>query len=368
MNTNSRIPAIDIMRGMTIAFMILVNNPGSYSNIYAGLRHAEWQGFTPVDFIFPFFLFIAGVSISLSIGRRRQQARSDRDILVSALRRGAILFCLGLVDNGFPSFALASLRIPGVLQRIGIVTFLTTAIALKLRPRAIAGLIVLLLLSYWVLMTLVPIPDVGEPDLSTLTDNLAAWLDHKLLGGHLWIPEEQWDPEGILSTIPALCLSLIGFLAGKRLIALDSLRAKIVSFVVFGTAMTASGLLWSLWFPLNRWLWTSSFMLFVSGLALYCLVLGLWAGEFARARNALAPFTIFGSNAIVAYLGSSLIAKTVFILRLPGGENLHDELYRLFFTSWLHPFDASMAWAIAFTLFMFLLAYLLHARRIFIKI
>ena len=365
MKTNRRIPAVDIMRGMTIAFMILVNNPGSYSHIYAGLRHAEWHGFTPVDFIFPFFLFLVGVSISLSLSSRK---RSEREILTHALRRGAILFCLGLLDNGFPSFALDSLRIPGVLQRIGIVSFLATVIALKLRPRTIAVLIPVLLLGYWGLMTLVPIPDIGEPDLSTMTGNLAAWLDRKLLGGHLWIPEEQWDPEGILSTIPALCLSLTGLLAGKRLIALDSPRDKIASFIGFGTIMAVSGLVWSIWFPLNRWLWTSSFMLFVSGLALYFLALGLWACEFPAARRALTPFTIFGANAIAAYLGSSLIAKTLFILRLPGGENLHDELYRLFFTSWLAPFDASMVWAAAFTMLMFLVAYIMYLRKIFIKI
>jgi predicted acyltransferase len=368
MDRPSRIPAIDILRGVTIAFMVMVNNPGSYSHIYAGLRHAEWHGFTPVDFIFPFFLFIAGVSINLSLARRRQGAASDREIMLRALRRGAILFFLGILDNGFPYFELETLRIPGVLQRIGIVTFLATTCALKLRPKTIATLIPGLLLAYWALMTMVPIPEIGDPDLSTMTDNLAAWIDRKLLGGHLWVHEDQWDPEGILSTIPALCLTLTGLLAGRRLAALDRLGAKISSFMGFGTAMAVSGLVWSLWFPINRWLWTSSFMLFVSGLALYMLALCLWACQFPGAARALRPFAVFGSNAIVMYLGSSLLAKALFLLRLPGGENYHDGLYRLFFSSWLPPFAASAVWAACFALFMFLPAYVLHARKIYIKI
>jgi predicted acyltransferase len=359
--------AVDAFRGLAIALMIVVNNPGSYLYVYHPLRHSRWHGCTLADFVFPFFLLIVGISIAFSLESRTKRPVSQYYLMRSAGIRSAKLFFLGLLANNFPFYNIHDWRIPGVLQRIALVYCICVLIALKCSLRGIVAIVVILLVGYWGVLSLVPVPGLGAPDLSLPTANIAAWLDHKLLGAYLYNPSAGWDPEGLLSTIPAICLSLIGIVAGKLLLRSGSYDAKIRALFFSGLVLAAAGSAWSALFPFNRWLWTSSFMLFASGLGL--LVLSLCTLIMYRSRIAalLSPFIILGSNAITIYLCSSIFSRVLYSINIRN-VNMHDAIHNALFASWLSTPNASLGWAIAYTLTMFLVSYWLYIKRITIKI
>ena len=367
MSITHRNQAVDIFRGLTMVFMVLVNNPGDYLFVYGPLKHANWRGFTPTDIVFPCFLFIVGISLQLSLMAKQQAEDNDRSILWHVFRRACVLFLLGLMDNGFPYHGLDTLRIPGVLQRIAVVCVLTTVVVLKLPRTMLPPVVVCLLLGYWMLLTLAPVPMTGKPNLVDPTANLSSWLDYRLLGSHLWL-REQWDPEGILSTFPALCITLFGVMAAQRLQRQGNSRTDMARFAFCGVALLAGGMLWDHWFPIIRWLWTSSFILLSSGVAFTLLAGCMAAAETPALGRFNAVFVAFGANAIVLYMTSSLVAKTLYLVRAPGGGNLHDLLYEAIFASWLPPKAASLAWALALVLLMLGLAWTLYVRRIFIRV
>src|SRR5437868_4198865 len=268
--SSGRLLSLDLLRGVTIAAMILVNNPGDEQAAYWPLQHAKWNGWTPTDLIFPFFMFIVGVSLVFSFSSRLKRGESREQLMRHVLWRGVILFALGLFINGFPNrFDPSVLRIYGVLQRIAVCYVISAVVVLWSGTRGLVITIVTCLVGYWLIMRFVPVPGFGVPgrDIPFLDPdrNLAAWLDRKLLFGHLY--DHTRDPEGVLSTIPAVATPLLGALAGQWLRLERSARAKAWGLLAFGILGLGAGELWNVWFPINKNLWTSSFVLFTAGFA-----------------------------------------------------------------------------------------------------
>ena len=273
----TRLYSLDLFRGATIAAMIVVNNQGP--DAYAPLKHADWNGCTPTDLIFPFFLFIVGVSLVLSFTARLKRGGSRRSLLLHTLRRSALLFLIGIALNGMASMQPATWRIPGVLQRIAVVYCIAAILTLYTGTHTRAILVVVLTLGYWWLMRFVPVPGHGVPgvDIPLLHPefNLASYLDRKLMLGHLWTPNH--DPEGLLSTIPAIATALCGVLTGEWLQTRHTAEKKVWVMLGAGVLGVIAGDIWNLWFPINKNLWTSSYVVFTAGSAL--IVLAAAAGS-----------------------------------------------------------------------------------------
>jgi predicted acyltransferase len=366
-----RIESLDVFRGLTIAAMLLVNNPGSWSHVYAPLMHAAWHGSSPTDLVFPFFLFIVGLASAFSLGSLLDHGVSRRVVFRKALLRAIIIFGLGLALQGFPHYDFAHLRILGVLQRIAISYLVVAAIVLSTGVRGQIAALVGILLGYWTLMTLVPVPGVGrgvlEPDL-----NLANWLDLRLIGTkHLPVDTRTWDPEGILSTLGAIATVLCGVLAGHWLRSAHSAWPKTVGLGVAGAVGIAVGLTWNRTFPINKSLWTGSYVLFSAGIACLILALLYWLVDTKARRSWTWPFLVFGTNAITAYWLSSLLGIILDWIVIHGPSEalaLKTYLYERLFASWLEPIDASLAYAITYVLLWLGLLSLLYRRRIFIRI
>jgi predicted acyltransferase len=335
LGSTSRLVSLDAFRGATIAAMILVNNPGSWSAIYWPLEHARWHGWTPTDLIFPFFLFIVGVSLSFS---RRSTFRE-------ALKRSAILFALGLFMAAYPFFNLTTVRIPGVLQRIAVCYLAAWLVHRAAGVRGAALIAGALLAAYWLLMTRVPVPGGIAPNLEPET-NLAAWIDRALLSGHLWKQTKTWDPEGLLSTLPAIATTLLGSLAGAWVRSGRGSNTKTGGLLAGGAVLTALGLAWGLTFPINKNLWTSSYVLFTGGLAAYLLGLFYWLADVRGHRAWTGPLVVYGRNAIFVFVASGLVAKTLVLAKV-GGLSLQEHIHRALFTWWLAPPLASLAYALA---------------------
>jgi predicted acyltransferase len=304
-----RLVSLDLFRGATIAFMIVVNSQTNEEAFWP-LRHATWNGWTPTDLVFPFFLFIVGVSLVLSFEARLAQGCSRNTLMLRAVRRSAILFTIGLALNGLGSLSLEHWRIPGVLQRIAVAYCAAAVITLYSGTRARVAWIAALLVGYWILMRFVPVPGFGVPgrDIPLLhpDGNLAAYLDRKLMLGHLW--ERTRDPEGVLSTLPAIATALSGVLTGEWLRSERALRQKAARMFLVGVAGIVAGELWGIWFPINKKLWTSSYVIFTAGCALVCLAMCYWLIDIKLHRGWWTkPFLIFGSNAITAYVISELL-------------------------------------------------------------
>jgi len=366
-----RLVSLDVFRGLTIAAMLLVNNPGSWSDVYAPLLHAPWHGWTPTDLVFPFFLFIVGVAIPFAFEKRRAAGAGRGELLAKALRRAVILFLLGLFLSGFPRFDLANLRIPGVLQRIAVCYLAAAALYLVTGARGRAVAAATLLLGYWAAMALVPVPGFG-PGVLEPEANLAAWLDREILGmAHLWKSSQTWDPEGILSTVPAISTVLLGAFTGTWLRSERPAREKTTGLVLGGTAGIGLGLIWNLVFPINKNLWTSSYVIFTAGCALLVLGLCYRVVDVAGWRRGLAPLLAYGTNAIAAFVLSGLLARILVLVKVPsgdGGRALKTVLYESLFAPWAPPKLASLGFAVATVLFWLVPMGLLYRRGIFLRV
>ena len=330
--------------------MLLVNNPGSWAHVYPPLRHAEWHGVTPTDLIFPFFLFIVGVSLAYSLGRRGLAGASRRELLEKILRRGLVIIVVGLLLNGFPHYDLATLRWPGVLQRIGLVYLLAAPAWLLLSSTGVCLLVLVLLVGYWGLMTLVPVPGYGPGVLEPI-GNLAQYLDARLLAGHTWKP--GWDPEGVLSTLPAVATCLIGAITGRWLRAQP--MAPRVSWTLTGAGLLllSLGLGWSLGFPLNKSLWTSSYVLVTAGAALLALAACVGLIDVGSRPRWAEPWLPFGTNPLLVFVGSGVMARCLTLWRVgeaPASVPIQRVIYEEVFASWAGPLPGSLAYAIAFLL------------------
>jgi predicted acyltransferase len=370
-----RLVSLDAFRGLTIAGMILVNNPGTWSAVYWPLRHADWHGWTPTDLIFPFFLFAVGVSAVLALAPRLERDEPRRRLLLRIVGRSAVLFALGLFLAGFPTFDLSTIRIPGVLQRIAACYLAAASLLLAVWRRhaaaAAAAVMAALLLVYWALMTLVPVPGFGPGDLGK-EGSLAAHLDRAVLGPHLWRVAKVYDPEGILGTLPAIGTTLAGLLTGLWVRGARTMSAKATGMAVVGLGAVLLGLAWGRWFPINKALWTSSYAVFTAGAALLVLAACIWLVEVRRWRRWATPFVVFGTNAIAAFVLSTFTARLLILVTVAGSDgapvSLHRWLYANLFAPWAAPANASLLFATAYLLFWLALMGALYRRRIFIRV
>jgi len=365
-NAGGRLVSLDVFRGITIAGMVLVNNPGTWSSIYWPLEHAEWNGWTPTDLVFPFFLFIVGVSITLAFGRRVEEGGAKRDLYLKVIKRTLIIFGLGLFLNGFPYFQLSTIRIPGVLQRIAVCYLIASLIFLttKVRTQLIIGLA--LLVVYWWLMTRVAAPGYAAGDL-TKEGSLASFIDRVVFGPHIWKQGKVYDPEGLLSTIPAIVTTLIGVLTGQWLRTEKSRLEKAAGMFVVGAVLVAIGWAWNAFFPINKALWTSSYVMFTGGLALQFVSIFYWLIDIKGYRRWAKPFEVFGLNAIALYVVADLIAASLGEIKV-GDTSLGGWIYDHLFASWASPLNASLAFAIGFVLVCLGLMWILYHRKIFLRI
>lgn len=402
--TRERLISLDVFRGLTILLMTIVNNPGDWGHVYAPLLHSEWHGCTPTDLVFPFFIFIMGVAVPLAMPTKTWDDTTFNKILVRSLR----MFCLGLFFNYFAKIQLFGLdgiplligrlvitvavgyalmgnfsskiknilafsilfiylflaysgieayqnvRLPGVLQRIAIVYFVVSLLYLKTskKTQIISGII--LLLGYWAIMTLIPVPGVGAANLEKGT-NLASWLDSILLKGHMYRETITWDPEGILTTIPSIVNGIIGLLIGQIVQRELTKTQKATKIAIAGVALIVAGLLWDIVFPLNKSLWTSSYVLYTTGLAATSLAILYYIIDIADYKKGFKLFLIWGVNPMVVFFFSQIIPQALVMIQVKNPQNpeeninLLNYLYRFgiapFFSN---PMTASLAGALVY--------------------
>ena len=362
---SSRWVSLDAFRGLTIVGMILVNNPGSWEYSYEPLTHAEWNGWTLADLVFPFFLFIMGVAITVSF-RDTSRGGALRPTLLRILRRTAFLLLLGLALNELTNLGgLATLRIPGVLQRIALCYLAVSLAFLWGGPRSQAALFAGLLVAYWLVLDLIPIggrrPGWVDPEY-----NLAAYLDRRLIGeSHLY--HETWDPEGLLSTMPAVATGLLGLLTGHWLRSDRRPARKTMALALAGTAVLAAGLACDRWMPINKNLWTSSYVLFTGGMAMMTLAACYWMIDVRQIQRPLLPLVVFGVNPIAVYVLSTAGGELLERVTIRGGS-LRDRICAALFSRWAAPDAASLMFAVCYALLWLVATTVLYRRKIFIRL
>ncbi|WP_254562755.1 acyltransferase family protein [Dyadobacter diqingensis] len=420
-----RLISLDVLRGLTIILMTIVNNPGDWGHVYSPLLHAEWHGCTPTDLVFPTFLFIVGVSVVLATPGKNLNIHTLQKIITRTLR----IFCLGLFLSFFSkinAFGLEGLpllgirltitavvvvalfsdydrklqfyaaviafltmmilafggfadyetvRIPGVLQRIAIVYLIVSLLYLKTtwKTQAIIGVVVLL--AYWALMTLIPVPGIGTPNFEKGT-NLAAWLDNYLLPGHLWATSETWDPEGILSTLPAIGTGIAGLLVGTLLTNSFSKDKKASYLLIAAVSAIVVGQLWNIVFPINKALWTSSYVLYAAGLASLCLVVLYYLIDVLGISGWTKFFVIFGVNPMVVFFFSGIIPRVLSSIKVghpadPGNEPIGLQAYFYEFQLsplFSDPINASLAYALLYLTLWFVILYILYRNKLVFKV
>lgn len=365
----TRLTSLDVFRGATIAFMIVVNNQGSAG--YSFLQHANWNGWTIADLVFPFFIFIVGVAIPYTINKKLDQGMSKKKLILRITARTIILFTIGLLLNAFPSFDLATIRIMGVLQRIALCYFFASLIFLFLKPRWRIVLTMAIPIAYWMLMIFVPVPGYG-PGILDQNGNLSGYIDRLLLNGHLWVYSGTWDPEGLLSTLPAVATALIGVLAGQYLKSNRNPLNKAQNLFFFGIVSVVIGSLWNFWFPINKNLWTSSYVAFTGGLALILLSTYFYLIDIKGHKQWAKPFIILGLNSIFIYVLSEIVNIALIYASIPLTQNANTALKTLIieklFVSWAGSVHGSFLYAIVFLAFCWAIAAVLYKKRIFIKI
>lgn len=380
-----RLLSLDFFRGLTVAAMILVNNPGSWGHIYAPLEHAEWNGCTPTDLIFPFFLWIVGVSIAFAMSTSKSDPAMHSKTIVKALKRGIILYLLGfflaifgklmgvIFDGKSLIEAFQTVRILGVLQRIGIVFILSSIIFLNFSNKVIFRIFISILAIYWALMTFVPVPGIGYANMEKET-NLAAWIDRAILTeSHTWASAKTWDPEGVLSTLPAIGTCLFGILVGVWMRRKDIDNAtKVAWLFTAGIAAIILGLLWDLQFPINKSLWTSSYVLYAGGLASVGLALCFWLIDVQGYKKITTPFVVYGVNAITVFFLAGLMPRVLNLIKINNTDGtktaLLEKFYTTVYTPYFSPVNASLVWAITYVLGFYVLLYIMYKKNIIIKV
>ena len=368
-STRERLVALDVFRGITIASMLLVNNPGTWSAIFWPLGHAAWHGWTPTDLIFPFFLFIVGVTTELSL-----RGRPTGDAVRKIVKRGVLIILFGILLNWFPFYSrgdlagienptvldrvmwkIDHLRLPGVLQRIGAVYMIAALIALKTTRRQQSVVVLAILLGYWAIITRGPL----EPPPETV----AATIDRAVFGEkHLWSQSKTWDPEGPLSTIPAVATGMLGILVAPWV-----RERRVRELAIYGAIGLVAGLLWDFLFPINKALWTSSYVVFTAGFACVMLALCIWVIDVHRVRGWTTPFVIYGVNPLVAFVGSGLMAKIIDMWKV-GPVSFKTFTYQLAFEPYFPPKVASLLWGLSFVLFWLAVLWVLYRRKWFLRV
>ena len=367
-----RLLSLDFFRGLTVAAMILVNNPGDWSHIYAPLEHSVWNGCTPTDLVFPFFLFIVGVSIVYAMASKKTDPANHRRILLKAARRSLTIYLLAILLHLIPKFDFQHLRLLGVLQRIAIVFFISTLIFIKTSLKTQSWIFWSILIAYYFIMNFIPVPGIGVSNLDPST-NLAAWLDRTLLTqNHMWSGSKFFDPEGILSTLPAISTCLLGIIYGDWLQRKDRTAENKVAWLFnFAALLIISGLIWDGFFPMNKALWTSSFVLFTGGLAMAGLTISCWLIDVNGRQKFIEPFLAFGSNAITIYVVSGYLPLLIGAIPVMDDgikSNVWQYVYHHAFSSWLSPVNASLAGALVYVIILTIPMILMYRKKIFIRI
>ena len=395
-----RLVSLDVFRGMTVAGMLLVNNPGTWAAIYPPLEHAEWNGWTPTDLIFPFFLFIVGITTHLSMSARQARGDSDGALVRQILRRGAIIYLLGFLMAAFPFYQYGDaagvnatllekiiyraehVRIMGVLPRIAFVYIFAALLTLKTTLKQQVAIIATLLFGYWFAMTLIPLNGtlnavpgryLGYQLLNTPSETLAAHLDRAILGvNHIWSGSLTFDPEGPFSTIPAIGTAMLGVIAGRWISQPKPLIERIAGLFAAGCLAMVVGLMWNWSFPINKNLWTSSYVIFTAGMACVSIATIMWIVEDRGVRWWTKPFAIYGMNPIVAFVGSGVLARIIYTLwKVPyqGKPTVMETvIYSSVFEPFMEPKNASLAMAFVTVLFWFAILAVLYRRKIFLKV
>jgi predicted acyltransferase len=360
MTISERLISLDIFRGITIAAMILVNFPGSWTANYRMLEHAEWVGTTPTDFIFPFFLFIVGISITLSFQKQIERGKTRQQILKKSVVRALKLFGVGLLLRLLPTLDFSRFELPGVLQRISLVFLACAALYLFTgwRTQLVVGISILI--AYWLALMLIPIPGFGGGVLEP-GKNLANWIDKVVFPPYL-INQRGYDSEGILSTIPAIVTGISGLLAGKMLLHQTDRKKLVQQLVVAGAVLLAVGYLWGVYFPIIKKIWTSSFMLVTAGWAFLVYALLFFLVEIKNWKTGTFPWIVFGSNAIAIYVLADIFET--FFIRTGIRDNtvLWMQNYGLYIKT------ASLIWAIFSVLVCWIAGWILYKKKIFIKL
>lgn len=374
-----RLLSLDAFRGFAIAAMLLVNNPGDWGHVYAPLLHAHWHGWTFTDWVFPFFVFISGMAMTISLARRAQAGADRAALLLTTWRRALVIIGIGLLLNLVPNFDLASVRIPGVLQRLGLCAVAAAPIVLWCGARGVALWAAGLIAVYTLIQLGLPVPDasgVVHTGLLEPGQDAGAWLDRLLMGGHLWAQARTWDPEGLLTTLPAVATQLLGVLAGYLLASQRQPAEKAMGWVVAGLAALWLGQVLDAWLmPINKSLWTPAFVLTMAGWASLVFAVFYWLLDalprpLARARWArlLHPLVVFGMNALFLFALSGLVAKLLYTLKLGDGRTLGGALYAPLRDSGLAPVNASLLYAVGFVLAMYAVAWVMYRKHWFIKV
>jgi len=365
--TPARLLSLDAFRGATIALMVLVNTPGGPSS-YGPLNHSAWNGWTITDTVFPAFLWIVGVAITLSLGKRIAAGVPKSRLFLQVLRRAGVIFGLGVIVYAAPDFNLSTQRLLGVLQRIAICYLIASAIYLTTRWRTQVVWIIGLLVSYWLIMMLVPVPGYGAGDLAT-GHNIANYVDRVVLGAHNYAGTKDWDPEGLISTLPSIATVLLGIMAGHILKLKRDLSERTTWLYLAGSMLIAAGLICNTWLPINKKLWTSSFSLFMGGMDFIVFAGFVWLIDGRGYQRYVRPLVIMGMNAIAVYLASELLEEMLSLIHVagPASPSVHEWIYQTLFAPLASPRNASLAYAICYVLLMYGIAYGMYKKSWFVK-
>lgn len=378
--TSGRLLSLDVFRGATIAGMMLVNNPGSWGHIYPPFKHAAWHGWTYTDTVFPFFLWIVGVAMTFSMAKRIEQGTDRNKLMLHVLKRSAAIIAIGLFLNGFPfglafghNFSFEAIRLPGVLQRIGLcylfsgMILLFSSITWQIRWTAI------FLVGYWLLVRLVPVPGYGAGILEPM-GNLAWYIDSTVLAGHTWrgAPVPGFDPEGMVSMIPAIATTMLGILTGHFVRSQRSTEDKTGWMFFWGSILILAGLTMDNWLPINKNLWTSSYTIFMAGLSLVVFSCCYWVIDVKGYKRWIKPFEIYGLNSITMFALSGIIGRLITLIKLTGPDgsviSFKTWYYETFFLSIGDPMLASFLHSIAFMLGLYLIAYVMYRQKWVLKV
>ncbi|MFC4701368.1 acyltransferase family protein [Glaciecola siphonariae] len=368
MSNTQRIDALDVLRGLALAGMLLVNNPGDWGAVYSPLLHASWHGLTPTDLVFPFFLFVVGAAMAYSFKAAIANRQFD---WLSIYRRSFLLIAIGILLSAFPfQQSLSEWRLPGVLQRIGLCYFLVAVLLRYYRPKQLLFIGIATLLAYWAAMAWYG-SDIGT-DPYAMQSNLPRQIDLMVFGeAHMWKGLGfAFDPEGLLSTLPAAVTCLSGYLVTLKLQTCAHAMQKIKFLLLAGIVAIGLGVLWHLVHPINKSLWTSSYVLVTSGIACICLALIIFLWDSLRFRFALHALKVYGSNPILLFVLAGIVARALYLINIEVNgqtQSLKGFLYSGL-AGTLPPKLASLSFAVLFMMSFYLLALWLYKKKIFVKL